>query len=154
MSGRGISAAMLGAMGMERLRVAVVTLGAVVASAGVVVAGCGDGDSEPAYCSNVNELEKSVKEVGDVKLEAGAVETLQSDLQKVQDNANEVVSSAKEDFPDETDAVESAVSRLSTTIEQLPPSPTAQELLPLATEIGSVVTASKNLVNAATSACD
>ncbi len=120
----------------------------------MVVAGCGDGDSKPAYCSNVNELQKSVKEVGDVKLESGAVATLQSDLQTVQDNANEVVSSAKEDFPDETNAVESAVSRLSTTIEQLPPSPTAQELLPLATQIGTVVTASKNLVNATTSACD
>lgn len=129
-------------------------LGALVAAAALFVAACGDSDSEPAYCSNVSELEKSVGEIGDVKLETGAVATLQSDLQAVQSNASEVVSSAKEDFPDETNAVKSTVSKLATTIEQLPPSPTAQQLLPLASEASAVVTASKDLVSATRSACD
>jgi len=137
--------------GMEHLRV---PMGALVVATALFLMACGDGDSEPAYCSNVSELEESVGEVGDVKLEAGAVATLQSDLKAVQSNANEVVSSAKEDFPDETNAVESAVSKLSTTIEQLPPSPTAQQLLPLASEVSAVVTTSKDLVSATQSACD
>jgi len=145
---------MLATMGMKQLRVSTVILGALIAAAALFVAGCGDSSSEPAYCSNVSELEKSVGEIGDVKLEAGAVATLQGDLQTVQSNANEVVSSAKEDFPNETDAVRSAVSKLSTTIEQLPPSPTAQELLPRASEVSAVVTASKNFVSATQSACD
>lgn len=131
-----------------------VILGALVVSVALFVAGCGDSNNEPAYCSNVNELEESVGDVADIKLETGALATLQDDLRTVQSNANEVVSSAKEDFPDETDAVKSAVSKLSTTIEQLPPSPTAQQLLPLASEVSAVVTASKDLVSATQSACD
>jgi hypothetical protein len=137
-------------MAMKQLCVSLV----ILVAAALFVAGCGDSGSEPAYCSNVSELEKSVREIGDVKLETGAIATLQGDLQTVQSNANEVVSSAKEDFPNETNAVKSAVSKLSTTIEQLPPSPTAQQLLPLASEISAVVTASKNLVSATQSACD
>lgn len=143
---------MLVTMGIKQLRVPLSIVGALLA-VGLLVAGCGS-DSKPAYCSNVSELEKSVGEIGDVKLETGAIATLQSDLQTVQSNANEVVSSAKEDFPNETNAVKSAVSKFSTTIEQLPPSPTAQQLLPLASEISAVVTASKNLVSATQSACD
>jgi hypothetical protein len=131
-----------------------VIFGALIVATALFLMACGDGDREPAYCSNVSELEESVGAIGDVKLEAGAVATLKGDLQMVQSNANEVVSSAKEDFPDETNAVESAVSRLSTTIEQLPTSPTAQQLLPLAPEVSAVVTASKDLVSAAQSACD
>jgi hypothetical protein len=141
-------------MGMKQLRVSMVILGALVVAAALFVAGCGDSNSEPAYCSNVSELEQSVGEIGDVKLETGAIATLQGDLQTVQSNANEVVSSAKEDFPNETNAVKPAVSKLSTTIKQLPPSPTAQQLLPLASEISAVVTASKDLVSATQSACD
>jgi hypothetical protein len=144
---------MLAPMGMRQLRVSMMIVGGLVAAA-VFVAGCGDGDGEAAYCSNVSELEKSVGEVGNVKLESGAVAKLQGDLQTVQRNANEVVSSAKEDFPDETGAVESAVSKLSTTIDQLPSSPSAQDLLPLASEISAVVSTSKDLVNATQSACE
>ncbi|HEU0019876.1 MAG TPA: hypothetical protein VFQ14_06260 [Thermoleophilaceae bacterium] len=141
-------------MGMKRFRVPMVILGALIVTGALLMAGCGDGDDEPAYCSNVSELEESVGEIGEVNLETNAIATLQDDLRTVRSNANEVVSSAKEDFPSETNAVESAVSTLSTTIEQLPPSPTAQQLLPLAAEISAVVTAAKDLVNATQSACD
>jgi hypothetical protein len=46
------------------------------------------------------------------------------------------------------------VSTLSTTVKQLPSSPTAQQLAPLATQISSVVTAAKDLSSATNSACD
>ncbi len=69
-------------------------------------------------------------------------------------DVNAVVSSAKADFPSETSALESSVSSLSTTIDALPPSPTAQQLLPLAPQIGSVVTAAEDLSSATSSACD
>ena len=41
-----------------------------------------------------------------------------------------------------------------TTIEQLPASPTAQQLAPLAQEVSSVVTVAKDLDSATSSACD
>ena len=125
-----------------------------LAAAVLVAAGCG-GDDKPAYCSNVSDLQQSVDDLKSVDLtESGALSTLQTDVQKVQSDADAVVSSAKQDFPDQTSALKSSVSSLSTTIEELPSSPTAQQLAALAPEISSVVTATKDLDSATSSACD
>lgn len=126
----------------------------VLVAATLVAAACG-GDDKPAYCSNVSDLQQSVDDLKSVHLsESGALSTLQTDVQKVQSDADAVVSSAKQDFPDETSALKSSVSSLSTTIEELPSSPTAQQLAALAPEISSVVTAAKDLDSATSSACD
>ena len=126
----------------------------VLAIAALVAAGCG-GDDAPDYCENVADLQVSVDDVKNVQLkESGALSTLQTDIKQVQSNADAVVSSAKEDFPDETSALKSSVSSLSTTINELPSSPTAQQLAPLAQEISSVVTAAQDLDSATSSACD
>ena len=126
----------------------------VLAAAALVAAGCG-GDDKPAYCSNVSDLEQSVDDLKNVQLkESGSLSTLQTDVEKVQSDADAIVSSAKEDFPNETSALKSSVSSLSTTINELPSSPTAQELAALAPDINSVVTAAKDLDSATSSACD
>ena len=126
----------------------------VLAAAALVAAACG-GDDEPAYCSNVSDLQQSVDDLKNVQLtESGSLSTLQTDIQKVQSDADAVVSSAKEDFPNETSALKSSVSSLSTTIEELPSSPTAQQLAALAPEINGVVTAAKDLDSATNSECD
>ncbi len=124
-----------------------------LAAAALVAAGCGS-DSKPDYCSNVSDLQQSVDDLKNVQLNSSTLTTLQTDLQKVQTNADAVVSSAKQDFPSETSALKSSVSTLSTTIQQLPPSPTAQQLLAVAPQISSTVTAAKNLSSATKSACD
>jgi hypothetical protein len=85
---------------------------------------------------------------------SGALSTVQTDVQKVQSNADAVVSSAKQDFPTETTALESSVSILSTAINKLPPSPTPQQLVALVPEIQSVVTAAQGVSGATSSACD
>jgi hypothetical protein len=138
---------------MKRPLHVVLTLTVALAAAALVAAGCG-GDDKPEYCSNVSDLQQSVDNLKGVQLESGALSTLQTDLQKVQSNANAVVSSAKQDFPSETSALQSSVSTLSTTINSLPASPTAQELLPLAPQVNSVVTAAQGLSSATSSACD
>ena len=126
----------------------------VLAVAALVGAGCG-GDDAPAYCENVADLKVSVDDVKNVELgESDALSTLQTELPQIRSDANAVVSSAKEDFPSETSALKSSVSKVSTTIEQLPASPTAQQLAPLAQEISSVVTAAQDLDSATSSACD
>ena len=126
----------------------------VLAAAALVAAGCG-GDDEPAYCSNVGDLQQSVDDLKNVQLtESGSLSSLQTAIQEVQSDADAAVSSAKEDFPNETSALKSSVSSLSTTINELPSSPTAQELAALAPDINSVVTAAKDLDSATSSACD
>jgi outer membrane murein-binding lipoprotein Lpp len=131
------------------------TLMVVVAlsAATVVAAGCGS-DNKPAYCSDVSDLKQSVNDLKDVQLNTGAVSTLQTDVQKVQSDTNAVVSSAKQDFPNQTSALQSSVSSLSTAIKQLPSSPSAQQLASLVPKISSTVTAAKNLEDATSSACD
>ena len=126
----------------------------VLTGAALVAAGCG-GDDAPAYCENVADLQVSVDDVKNVQLsESGALSTLKTELTQVQSDANAVVSSAKQDFPSQTSALKSSVSKLSTTIEQLPASPTAQQLAPLAQDVSSVVTAAQDLDSATSSACD
>ena len=126
----------------------------VLAIAALVAAGCG-GDDKPAYCENVADLQVSVDDVKNVQLtDSGALSTLQTELPQVRSDADAVVSSAKQDFPDETSALKSSVSTVATTIEQLPASPTAQQLAPLAQEISGVVTAANALDSATSSACD
>lgn len=124
-----------------------------LAAVAVAVTGCGS-SSKPEYCSDVSNLEASVHELGVVELNSGALAVLQSDLTTVQKNADAVVTSAKEDFPSETSALKSSVSSLSDTINKLPPSPTTEELLPLAPEISSTVKASEELEAATESACE
>jgi hypothetical protein len=125
----------------------------VLAIAALVAVGCG-GSDKPAYCSNVSDLKQSVDDLKGVKIERGALSTLRTDLQKVQSNANAVVSSAKQDFPSQTSPLKSSVSSLSTAVKQLPASPTAQQLVPLVLMVRSVVTAAKGLGSATSSACD
>jgi hypothetical protein len=131
----------------------VLTLAVALPAASLVAAGCG-GDDKPEYCSNVSDLQQSVDDLKSVQPDSAVVSTLQTDLQKVQSNANAVVSSAKQDFPTETTALESSVSILSTAINKLPPSPTPQQLVALVPQIRSVVTAAQGLSGATRSACD
>ena len=135
-----------------RLHAALI-LAMAVAAASLVAAGCG-GSSKPDYCSKVSDLQQSVNDLKGVQLQSGALSTIQTDVQKVQSNATAVVSSAKQDFPTQTSALQSSVSTLSATINALPPSPTPQQLAPLVPQIRSVGTASQNLSNATNSACD
>jgi hypothetical protein len=125
----------------------------VLAAAALVAAGCGS-SSKPAYCSDVTDLENSVNSLKSVQLNSNTISTLETDVQKVQTNANAVVSSAKQDFPNQTTALESSVSALSTSVKALPPSPTPQQLLTLATQVASTVSAADNFKSATNSACD
>jgi hypothetical protein len=131
----------------------VLTLAVALPAASLVAAGCG-GDDKPEYCSNVSDLQQSVDDLKSVQPDSAVVSTLQTDLQKVQSNANAVVSSAKQDFPTETTALESSVSILATAINKLPPSPTPQQLVALVPQIRSVGTAAQGLSGATRSACD
>jgi outer membrane murein-binding lipoprotein Lpp len=125
-----------------------------LAAGALMVAGCGGGD-KPDYCSDVSDLQSSVDELESVDLGGtDTLSTVQTDVDAIQSDVNAVVSSAKADFPDETSALESSFSTLSTSVKELPASPTAEQLLALAPQIASTVSASDNLKSATSSACD
>ncbi len=83
---------------------------------GVLMGGCGS--SKPSFCSNVGELEKSVKSLGSLNAQAG-VSGLEADLRKVDSSAKAVVSSAKSEFPTQTAAIERSVTALDSTVKEL-----------------------------------
>src|SRR5947208_14279239 len=75
----------------------------------MVFAGCG----KPGFCSDRTNLEQSVKGLSNVKLtESGGVDRLKSQLKKIQSDSKQLVSSAKSDFPSETDQLNSSVAAL------------------------------------------
>jgi outer membrane murein-binding lipoprotein Lpp len=121
----------------------------VLALSGLLAAGC---DSKPSYCSKVDQLELSVKDVGEIDLSKG-VSSLTSAVAKVQSSANDAVAAARKDFPTETGRIESSVSTLATAIDQLPSSPSATQIATLALEIKSVVDAVDSFVSQTKKKC-
>src|SRR5918995_1108200 len=83
---------------------------------------CGDGGG-PGYCSDVDDLEQSVKDLGDVDVVQGGTDAVTEALDEVEGNARSAVDAAKSDFPDETSAITESISRLKTAAGQLTDSP-------------------------------
>jgi hypothetical protein len=124
----------------------------VVVPAAVLMAltGCG----KPQYCSDRSDLQNSVRDLGNVKLrESGGLDRLKSQLQKIQADAKKVASSAKSDFPTESSALQSSVSTLKTAVQQLPPSPSGQQLRPVAADAASVIASARRFKQATDSKC-
>ena len=122
--------------------------------AGALVAGCGGARAAPpSYCQNRSDLESSVKGLTSVDLKNGGANALKTQLEKVQSDAKALVSSAKSDFPSQTDALSSSVSSLETSAKQLSSSPSTAQIAAVATGAASVATALKDFTDAAASKC-
>ena len=133
--------------GAPRWSVRVVCI-AVVAL--LAIAGCGS--SKPAYCSARTNLENSIKGLTDLNASSG-ISGLQSQLNKIQSDANTLVNSAKSDFPSQTSAVKSSVDALTSAVKSGSPSPSAGQVATIASAASSVVTSVKSLVDATSSKC-
>jgi hypothetical protein len=125
----------------------------VVAAALAALPGCG-GDDEPGYCSEVTELEPSVRDLGDVDVVNGGLDAVREALGRVEDDAGSVVDSAKGDFPDETDAISQATADVKATAGQLTDSPSVQEGARLVGDVEALVSSVDTFVDATRSECD
>lgn len=126
--------------------------GFVALAATAAVAGCGS-SSKPTYCTNVANLKSSVKALPNTDVVQNGVSALDTAVSKVATNAQAVVSSAKNDFPNETTALKNSVNTLHTTVKQAVESPSASSLAPIPGQISAVVTSAKNLESATSSKC-
>jgi hypothetical protein len=116
----------------------------------MALTGCG----KPQYCSDRSDLENSVRDLGNTPVaQNGDLSQLKSQLQKVQADAKKVASSAKSDFPTESSALQSSVSTLKTAVQHLPPSPSRQQLRPVAADAASVVASARRFKQATDSKC-
>ena len=120
--------------------------------AALALVGCGS-DDKPEYCSKTDDLKGAVEDLKDDATSAN-IDNIKSDLATIETDAREVVSAAKQDFPTQTTAVEAAVSGLSTAVQDLPPSPSPQELLQLTAFVSSAANAVKAFADETQSECD
>jgi hypothetical protein len=126
---------------------------AAAAALALLVAGCG-GSDKPAYCSDRSDLEASVKSLGNVsELTSGGLSGLQSKLSKVDSDARKLVDSAKSDFPSETDAISSSVSKLDSSVRGLPSNPSAAQLTAVGVNVKAVATSVSDFTQATSSKC-
>ena len=124
---------------------------ACVAVVGLItLVGCGT--SKPAYCSSGTHLENSIKGLTNLNPSSG-VSGLQSQLSKIESDANAVVNSAKSDFPSQTSAVKSSVDALMGAVKALPSNPSATQVATLASDAANVVASVKNFTEATSSKC-
>jgi hypothetical protein len=112
-----------------------------------LIAGCGS--SKPAFCKDKNDLQKSVSSIS----VSGGVSSLKTQLQTIETQAKSLVSSAKSDFPDQTTAINTAVSKLQTDIKALPSSPTPAQLASVALSAKDTVTSVSAFASAAKDKC-
>jgi hypothetical protein len=88
------------------------------------------------------------------KAVSGDVTELKPQLQKVRDDADQLVASAKSDFPSETSAIRSSVNRLRDSVDALPSSPSTSQIATVAGDAADVVTSVKRFSDATSDTCD
>jgi hypothetical protein len=116
----------------------------------MAVAGCGS--SPPAYCSDRTSLQNSVKGLTNLNPSSG-ISGLKSQVAKIKSDADNLVSSAKSDFPSQTSAIKSSVDTLHSTITALPASPSAAQIATVATDAKNVVDSVNSFESASKSKC-
>jgi hypothetical protein len=127
--------------------------GAALVVSFAVLTGCG-GSDKPQYCSDISTLQDSVSQLSSISIEAGVLDNVKTDLETVQTDAQTAVDSAKTDFPSETSALEDSINTASTSIQDLPASPSAAEIAAVALNVSAVVNAAQDFESATSSACN
>jgi hypothetical protein len=102
----------------------------------------------------VDTLNSAIAGLSDIKLEPGVLDNFKTQLETVQSDAQTAVDSARSDFPQETDAVESSLSSLETSVQDLPSQPSAAQLGAVALNVSATVNAVQDFVDKTSSTCD
>ena len=125
---------------MARHLVSLAVLGLLGA---VLIAGCG---SEPKYCKKVDELELAVQDLR----EAGTSDpaAVRSAAKEVRAKGRAAAAATREQFPNETTALTTALGALEGTVNQLSkPATRRAGLAALPTQVGAVKRATDALVD-------
>jgi hypothetical protein len=126
---------------------------ATLATGAVLLTAC-SGSDKPAFCGDVDTLNSAIAGLSDIKLEPGVLDNFKTQLETVQSDAQTAVDSARSDFPQETDAVESSLSSLETSVQDLPSQPSAAQLGAVALNVSATVNAVQDFVDKTSSTCD
>jgi hypothetical protein len=118
----------------------------------LTLTGCG-GEDKPAVCSDVDALGTSISALTDVKLEQGALPTLQSKFSQVQDDAAQLKTDATTEFGSEIDAVDSAAASVKSSLEAAAADTSAATVTAVGVALQTLTSALSDLQNAVESTC-
>src|SRR4051794_24564894 len=125
-----------------------------VCAAAIAVAGCGSaGSSKPDYCGKRDALTKDIQSLKDINVGSGALQELQSKLRTIQADAQDLATSAKDSFPDESAAVRTTVGNLKESVDSTSSSPSAANVALLAGNVSKVVDSISAFADATKSKC-
>lgn len=126
-------------------------VGVAVAIA-IGAAACG-GSDDPAFCADRDALEQSLAGVRDVNVREEGIGALETQLRAVQQDANALVGSAREEFQSEASALRAAITRLESSARAAVSEPSAQSLSNVAAGVSGVASAFRELSDAVSSRC-
>ena len=129
------------------------TLG-LLAFTGSALTASGCSNSKPGFCADVENLKGSVRELVNIQVNTNTINQVQADFEVVQQDADAAVQSAREDFPEESQRLEDAISGTRDAIEALPSSPSTEQYIAVAAQVVALGTAAKDFQDAASSACN
>lgn len=124
----------------------------VVAIAAISPSACG-GSSKPSYCSSVNNLKKSIKDLPSVNVLQNGVSSLTSALTTIESEAKSAVGKAKSDFPSQSSAVTNSVNALTNSVKQISANPTPSSIVAIGKQVAAVVSSVENFASATSSKC-
>jgi hypothetical protein len=125
----------------------------------IAIAACGStgtsastASSRPAYCADRTSLQNSVKGLTSLSPSAG-VSGLQTQVDKVKTSATHLANATKNDFPSQSNALNSAITALQNSARTLASNPSGAHIATVTKDAGNVVTAARNLVDATSAKC-
>lgn len=124
----------------------------VAAVAALALSACG-GDDKPAFCADRSSFEDSVNQLPTM-LKDGNVSGLRTQIKSVESEAGTLADSARADYPQETEAIESSLKTLRSQIDDLPDNPKPAELVGVGFEAATAASAVKNFIEATRSDCE
>jgi hypothetical protein len=115
-----------------------------------LAAGC---SSTPSYCTAATNLKASVSNLGNVDVAKNGLNSLQTALTNVTNNANTFASEAKSAFPAQTTALDNSVSGLDSAIKSAKGEPALTAVSAVVSAVTQVKNSASSLQSAISSKC-
>lgn len=116
-------------------------IGAALAAAAILVAGCGGSSSttqaKPAFCANIDTLKSSIKALPSTI--TGGTSAIETQVLKIQSEAQSILPSAKSDFPSQSEALSTSLNTLVSEAKKLGSSPSVTQIAGLGIQATTTV---------------
>lgn len=135
-----------------RLRSSIAALLAGAAVPALLLCACGS--SKPAYCVKSDELKSAVSGLTHISLSKEGVAGVEAALRKVQNSAEGVVTAAKSEFPQQTEAISRSAKELAASVKAASGSSASSAVAQIPAEIVALASAANEFASQTKSKCE